>query len=353
MKVTVYILYLSCFHVFSVLGLEERILSKVQDAGISHDSFSYLASRMSNYMLKSRSDSTVSKYFYSFKRWEKFIVSKGGCALPANPIHVALYLTELLDSGNSDSVITSALYGIKWVHKTCDLQDPTDNTFVSNLVEAAKRIAVRSVKKKQPVTVDMLKSLCAKYSSSSDLLVIRDLCMILLSFCGFLRYDEISSLRCNDIQIFDSYLILKIKKSKTDQYRQGDEVPISKGSSIACPLRMVLRYLEVSKQSCTSNKYLFRPVFRSGHTCALIHKDKFLSYTRARECILGRLKEVAGDIDLGLHSMRAGGATEAANSGVNDRCWKRHGRWKSDRSKDGYVADSLECRLMVSKQLNL
>ena len=338
---------------FSVLGLEGRIMCKVQDAGISHNSFPYLASRMADFLLRSRSDSTVSKYFYSFKRWEKFIVSKGGCALPASPIHVALYLTDLLDSGSSDSVITSALYGIKWVHKTCDLQDPTDNAFVLNLVEAAKRFAVKSVKKKQPVTADMLKNLCAKYSTSTDLLVIRDLCMILLSFCGFLRYDEISSLRCNDVQIFDSYFILKINKSKTDQYRKGNEVPISKGTTIACPLRMVQRYLELSKQTCSSNKYLFRPVFRSGHTCALIHKDKFLSYTRARECILGRLKEVAGDLDLGLHSMRAGGATEAANSGVNDRYWKRHGRWKSDRSKDGYVADSMECRLMVSRNLNL
>ena len=58
--------------------------------------------------------------------------------------------------------------------------------------------------------------------------------MILLSFCGFLRYDEISSLRCNDVQIFYSYFILKINKSKTDQYRQGNEVPISKGTTIDC-----------------------------------------------------------------------------------------------------------------------
>ena len=60
----------------------------------------------------------------------------------------------------------------------------------------------------------------------------------------------------------------------TDQYRQGNEVPISKGNTIACPLCMVQRALEVSQQ--TSNTYSFRPVFRSGHTCALIHKGKFL-----------------------------------------------------------------------------
>ncbi|MCG8049358.1 MAG: tyrosine-type recombinase/integrase [Candidatus Thiodiazotropha endolucinida] len=280
-------------------------------------------------------------------------MSKGGCALPASPIHVALYITDLLDNGRSNSVVSSALYGIKWAHKMCDLQDPTNNAFVTNLIEAAKRISVKRVNKKQPVTSEMLKILCATYSSSTDLLVIRDLCMILLSFCGFLRYNELSALRCNDLTIFDDYFVLRINRSKTDQYRLGSEIPISKGNSIACPLLMLKRYLDLSKQDCSSSKFLFRPIFKAGGTCSLIHKDKTLSYTRARECILTKLKEVAGDLDLSLHSMRAGGATEAANAGVNDRCLKRHGRWKSDRSKDGYVADSLERRLMISKNLNL
>ena len=43
-----------------------------------------------------------------------------------------------------------------------------------------------------------------------------------------------------------------------------------------------------------------------------------------------KLKVVAPDLNLGLHSLRASGATTAANApGVSDRCLKRHGRWKS------------------------
>ena len=56
--------------------------------------------------------------------------------------------------------------------------------------------------------------------------------------------------------------------------------------------------------------------------------------------MISRLKEVALDLNVGLHSLRAGGASAAANAAVNDRCWKRHGRWKSETSKDGYAADS-------------
>jgi hypothetical protein len=43
---------------------------------------------------------------------------------------------------------------------------------------------------------------------------------------------------------------------------------------------------------------------------------------------------------------------DKANSDINDRVWKRHGRWKSDSSKDGYVVDSVDKRLQVSTSLH-
>ena len=39
----------------------------------------------------------------------------------------------------------------------------------------------------------------------------------------------------------------------------------------------------------------------------------------------------------GLHSLRAGGASAAANAGVPNWMFKRHGRWHSENGKDGYV----------------
>ena len=63
---------------------------------------------------------------------------------------------------------------------------------------------------------------------------------------------------------------------------------------------------------------------------------------------------VAPNLKLGTHSLRASGATTAANAqGVLERCLKQHGRWKSDLSKDGYVEDFLEKKLFITKQLHL
>ena len=44
--------------------------------------------------------------------------------------------------------------------------------------------------------------------------------------------------------------------------------------------------------------------------------------------------------DCGFHSLRAGGASAAANAQVSDRLFKRHGRWKSEKAKDDYIRDN-------------
>ncbi|VDI56804.1 Hypothetical predicted protein [Mytilus galloprovincialis] len=195
---------------------------------------------MCKLLLGSRSDNTIKSYFYAFRRWEQYITKLGFAALPAQPIHIALYFTHLLDQGSTFHPIDNAKYGIKWAHEINGLTDPTENSFVSSIQEAAKRTAYKTVTKKEPVTTDMLIQLCEKYSDSEDLLIVRDLTMTLLGFAGFLRYDELSSLLFSNVKVKDDFLVLYLNKSKTDQYRQGNEVLISKGFSVACPFNMYL-----------------------------------------------------------------------------------------------------------------
>ena len=111
---------------------------------------------------------------------------------------------------------------------------------------------------------------------------------------------------------------------------------------------MYKRYLALTK--LTSDEFVFRPIFRSSGIAKLIYKNKKLSYTTAKDNIVKRLKMVAPDLNLGLHSLRSGGATAAARSDVSERCLKRHGRWKSDISKDGYIDDIYDKRISVSKK---
>ena len=128
---------------------------------------------------------------------------------------------------------------------------------------------------------------------------------------------------------------------------------LAKIDSVACPFTIVKKYVQRFNIDLSSSNYIFRAMYTaSGHT-ALRHKVKKLSYTRTKEVILGRLQKVApAGLNLGLHSLRASGVTAAAAAGVDERLYKRHGRWRSD-AVHGYVKDSVNSRLSVSKSLGL
>ena len=75
-----------------------------------------------------------------------------------------------------------------------------------------------------------------------------------------------------------------------------------------------------------------------------------LSYSRLWELLLAKIAQIIWDPNLfGMHSLRADGATAAANAGVPDKLFKWHGRWKSETVKHGYryVEDSLESTICV------
>ena len=49
---------------------------------------------------------------------------------------------------------------------------------------------------------------------------------------------------------------MSIRKSKTDQYRLGDKIVISKGESIACPYTKLQRYMRIAGLSTIDDTFL-------------------------------------------------------------------------------------------------
>ena len=75
-----------------------------------------------------------------------------------------------------------------------------------------------------------------------------------------------------------------------------------------------------------------------------------LSYSTLRDLFKAKVKKLGYRAErFGLHSLQAGGASAAANSDVPDRLFKRHGRWKSENAKDGYVEYSIETFICDTK----
>ncbi|XP_033755155.1 uncharacterized protein LOC117338074 [Pecten maximus] len=179
--------------------------------------------------------------------------------------------------------------------------------------------------------------------------------MCLLGFAGFLRFSELVNIKRSDLEFFQKYMTIIIPRSKTDVHGSGSELVISRTATDLCPVSMVERYLNAAHILPNSTDYIFRQLsYCKLSNCYRLRNSGPLSYTRAREILLEKLEIIGLDSKrFGLHSLRSGGATAAANAGVIDRMFKKHGRWKSDKAKDGYVHENIDERTSVTKKLGL
>ena len=77
-----------------------------------------------------------------------------------------------------------------------------------------------------------------------------------------------------------------------------------------------------------------------------------MSYSRANELIKQELQKERLDPGFyGIHSLRAGGASAAAALGIPDRLFQRQGGWRSEKSKNNYIQETLESLLKVTKAI--
>ena len=112
---------------------------------------------------------------------------------------------------------------------------------------------------------------------------------------------------------------------------------------------MLERYYKLANLSREQDRFLFRGLVTTKKGSRL-RSNGGLSYTRARKDVLDMLAAIGLDKkQFGLHSQRSDGASAAANAGA---LFKRHGRWKSENAKDGYIKYSLEESLKVSHTLS-
>ena len=182
--------------------------------------------------------------------------------------------------------------------------------------------------------------------------------LCLIGFAGFLRFKELVNIRRSDVVFHDNRFEIFLERSKTDVYRDGHWVIIAKTNSKLCPYHILKRYLEKANISNSfSDEFIFRALsFHKKDNVYRLRPDvnKHTTYSRTREVVLEALESVGlNKKKFGLHSLRAGGASAAANRSINDRLFKNHGRWKSENAKDGYVKDDLKFKLSVTLGLGL
>ncbi|XP_071139880.1 integrase/recombinase xerD homolog [Mytilus edulis] len=323
----------------------------------SNQQFTGCEKSIFNIVRSSKAISTNKKYDVYFKKFKEWCMTHKVIPLPASVSSVAVYISGLVQQSVSESVLLAHFYSIKWYHDFNLVCNPCEDKLIQMMIEGAKRILSKPVLKKEPITADHLQKIVDKIGSDrAHLPNVRICAMMLVGYAGFLRYSEIANLKMCNIKFFDTYVSLNIETGKTDVYRRGNNVIISKTNLPTCPVVWLLTYINLAKLALDSNQYVFRSVrfFKSVNSYKLAEVNRPLSYTRARELLLGTLTAIGLDCKLFcLHSLRSGGATAAARNDVPDRLIKEHGRWRTDFAKDGYIKDSVKKQLTVSSNLGI
>lgn len=289
--------------------------------------------------------------------WRTWAESKADIpTIPASPLHVALFLTDLYlsctEKGTGPSTIESVVYAIRWAHSTAGLDPPTDHPIVQSTLEGAKRKLGRPVKPKEAVSLDLVTRLCNHYAGSSSLWNLRFLVILLLGYAGFLRVEELKSLQVKDIIIHNDHMSVTINKRKNDQYREGHNVLIAKSEKPTCPVSITSKLLDCLKGSSPDSPFIRRIVkTRSNER---FHASQGISTTRIREEFKSHVSPFVNDISkYSMHSLKSGAASNPGCRSINNDLLDRHACWRCASSKNRYIKFSTNDLLKVSKSLNI
>ena len=267
-----------------------------------------------NNLKSSKANNTLRAYKSDFIDFGAFCAKHGLSSLPSEPKIVSIYLTHL--SKNSKiSTIRRRLVSISMVHKLKGHYLDTKHPIITENLLGIKRVKGSIQRGKKPILINHLKSIVnvideQKYEEIKKL---RDRSIILIGFGGGFRRTELISIDHEDLEFVPEGLKITIRRSKTDQFGEG----MIKGlpyfsNEIYCPVTSLKRWLKVSKIKSG-------PIFRRFSKGSLLTEKRLTDQSVV--LIMKEYLNLAGieNKNFAGHSLRAGFATVAAESGADER----------------------------------
>ena len=270
--------------------------------------------------LRSKAGSTVHKYVREYRKYVNFLKNtKRPYKLPSYHLYIAAYLAHVSQSKHSYHVVLQAFSALKWVHSllpTTVYGNPADTSLAANILEGSKRAFKKPTVKKHPVSSTTVSIICQRFAGpSADIKGLRLALIFSLGFTGLFQISELLNLQAQDMSFQHEHLEILVRKSKTDQYRQGNTVYIAKTNEPACPHSLLSRFYSLTGIQPGSDAYIFRSLASLARNKAAKLENKPISYTRCREIVKETLAAVGENpACFSTHSLRAGGATAIAVS---------------------------------------
>lgn len=332
-----------------------------------------LAHQLAVARFETRAPSTLEKHRRQWIKFTDWLTSIDATIVPTSvpPSYVAMWLMKVSLESHTDNIgpsrVLSASAAIACFHWFYGQPSPTQHPLCDLVRELSRRKLQGKQLERDPIEAADMRALIDMFAApTANLRDLMHVTVFALMYSAFLRFDDASQICVHhEMLVFnEDHVQVFLPKSKTDQYMDGAWVVVAKTKGKYCAVALLQRLLQeggyklVPAQETEDVGPLLRALAPGSHrlkqvTAPLTNPIPALAYTT----LLKHCKEMCAAAGvkktIGLHSFRIGGATAAAATGVPDRIFKRHGRWKTESAKDGYVRETLESALLVSQALAL
>jgi site-specific recombinase XerD len=254
-----------------------------------------------------RSANTVRAYRNDWAHFSSWCLAMGVQALPALARTIALYMTAHKDR-YSMATLNRRLSSIAAAHRMAGHPFDCRCCEVSLVMDGLRRTKTVRQRQVTALTTPLLKRALGTVFES--LVERRNRSLVLLGMAGALRRSEIVVLEVSDLTFSPEGVRLLIRRSKGDQFGEGQVIAIARTNSDLCPVSNLEAYL---RQATITEGRVFRAIDRHGNLKTSM-TDQSVALIVKKLCGEARLEG-----DYSGHSLRAGFATQAAKSGVEER----------------------------------
>lgn len=286
--------------------------------------------RMKRQARASKAENTWLAYSSDWSVWEKWAISNNMSSLPADPVHVAAFLSDMSES-RKVATLDRYLTSITITHDLKNLMFDRRHRSIRTILTGIKREQGKGQRKVKPITVKLLKSMLEYFGDEP--IDVRDGALLALGIAGGLRRSELSALNYqvqgDGTAMFSTTedgATITFLKSKTSQDKP-ETVEITPGLALAA----VKRWIEEAE--IQAGTPLFRSIAKGGGI-----SDKRLNALSIARIIKRRVATAGLDPnEFSGHSLRAGMITSAAEADVPEWRIKMHSRHKSDTVVRSYI----------------
>ncbi len=287
-----------------------------------------LDEQAASFAAASKADATRRAYSSDWRDFCRWAEAQAIATLPAAPYAVGRYLTHLAGLGRSVSTIDRRAAAIASVHRAAGLDSPTGREEVRRILAGIRNRLGRPPRKKRALTVDLVAQVVRKIRGQ-DLAAVRDRALILLCFGAALRRSELVGLDVEDLERHRRGLMVRLRRSKTDQTGEGRSIAVVDGR-LKIPAA-VRAWLEASR---ITEGPVFRGCDRGRLSAERLSPGQFARILKARCAAAGLDPD-----EFGGHSPRRGFATSAGDEGADLRLTAKHMRHVKLETTASYMED--------------